>query len=280
MNTMKQPLTLNPPKLRGALAGIKYPALAEIKYDGEFNFLYYHERGHTDPTHTINKNGNCRYDFPAVNKITDMLEDQGHFNGIFLCEVYWDKGKNGQLYDLLSHKQDDDVKICIFDIYSLDDTLIKDTDLNTRKEVLFELFGKEFQPEFDIVEEENEVNNYFHNACNDDWEGVVVKSLDNPLILGPCEWVKVKYKDRSDYEVSLVDTTKERIEILAPHPTSFSNSGGATGIHPMNVTVGVKCCNKYKKHIKVGDMVEIEHLGVLPSGSLRNPNIIPKKEWK
>jgi hypothetical protein len=47
----------------------------------------------------------------------------------------------------------------------------------------------------------------------------------------------------------------------------------------MVTIVGLKAPNRYKKHIKIGDKVTVEHQGVLASGSLRHPVLIPRKEW-
>ena len=35
--------------------------------------------------------------------------------------------------------------------------------------------------------------------------------------------------------------------------------------------VGCKLVNKYKPFVKIGDTVEIEHMGVLSGGGLRHP---------
>ena len=149
MYTEKRTLALDPPKLCGSGQSIRYPAIAEIKVDGEFCFLYFNTNG--DPTHTINKNGFCRFDFDQLNAIEDRLAESEYTDGIFLCELYWGDGKNGQLYELLSHKLDNDVKITIHDIYMLNNEIIKQLPLITRKELLFHLFDQEWQPNFGIV---------------------------------------------------------------------------------------------------------------------------------
>lgn len=269
MNTTKKSLALDPPSLRGSLAGMQYPAIAELKYDGEFDFIYYENDG---STHTINKYGTVRSDFPSLNTLHETLDKRGIKDAILLCEIYWDTGKSGALYDLLSHKKDDNVRIALFDIYSINNVILHSVDLITRKEILFDLFGK-WQTEFKVVTNKAEAEIQFLKATQDNWEGVVVKSLKGPLTLGPCSWVKLKYKDRSNYEVNLVDKTKERIEILAPCVNPSHKI-------PTFIEVGVKCPNKYKKYISVGDRIVIEHQGVLKSGSLRHPVLIADKSWK
>ena len=250
---------------------MRYPAIAELKYDGEFDFLYYDRTG-VKGTYTINKYGTTRYSFPALTAIHETLALRKVDNAIILCEVYWDDGKAGKLYELNSNKTNDNIRIAMFDILSYNDTVIGDLELITRKEVLFDLFGKRWQPQYVVVTDKIEANEVFQASTVSGWEGIVVKNLDSPLTLGPCSWVKMKFKDQSDYKVILVDQTKERIEIEAPAVTS--NSGGTTWI-----SVGVKAPNRYKKHIKVGDVVTIEHQGQMKSGSLRHPVLIKKKEW-
>jgi len=266
MNTAKQSLKLNPPSLRGSLAGMRYPAIAELKYDGEFDFLYYTKHG---PTYTINKNGTVKTDFPALAAIHQVLMDKDVEDAVLLCELFWNTGKAGELYKLNSNKKSNNVNLIIFDIHTYNSMNISSCPLITRKEVLLELFHQSWQAKYKVVENDTEAKIFFKDATKLNWEGIVVKSLDNCLSLGPCSWVKMKYKDRNDYPVTLVDLTKERIEVGVPFP-------GNTHA----VMVGVKAPNKYKKHISVGDTVTIEHQGVLPSGSLRHPVLIPKPAWK
>jgi len=64
--------------------------------------------------------------------------------------------------------------------------------------------------------------------------------------------VKMKKKDTNAYPVVLIDPVLDRIEVDV-----------------CGVRVGCKCSSK--GHLKLNDRVLIQHLGVLPSGSLRNP---------
>jgi len=259
--------TINFPQLRGSLAGLRYPVLAEIKYDGEFNYIVLKNKD----LYTINKYGTMRRDFPALNAIGELLDKLEVDSVVLVCEVYWNEGKLGALYELLSHKKDDDIKLCIFDIIELNGDNLKDYSLIDRKEILLDLkLGN--TPRCLVCEDKTEVTMAFDSTVSQGYEGIVVKALDGGFISGPCSWVKIKKKDRTDYPVVVIDSIKERIEVAVPTP--MDTLGKIGKIH-----VGVKAPNRYKKHIKLGDMVTIEHQGVLKSGSLRHPVLIPKKGW-
>jgi ATP-dependent DNA ligase len=248
------------PELRGSLSGIKFPAMAELKIDGEFNYICITK----EKAFLINKYGTVREDFPELNHIRKVLGD----NEVFLtCEVYWDNGKAGKLYDLLSHKKDDNIKLAILDVLDVNNRSLRNSPYIERREVLAELKLEGWAPHCWVVANKEQATQRFQEVVDNGWEGIVVKNLESTFITGPCSWVKMKMKDRTDYAVQLIDKTKERIEIATVGPNGEA------------VFVGVKAPNKYKKHIEVGDMVTIEHQGVLASGSLRHPVLIPKKGW-
>lgn len=251
------------PELRGSLASMKYPAFSEIKLDGEFNYIYYADK----QIYTKNKYGKKREGFNELNMMKEHLERKEVKSALMLCELYWEDGKLGRLYDLLSHKTDNRVHIDVFDVMMKDNKNVSTLSLLDRKELLWEMLDT-WQVRGKVVQDGKEATESFNDAVSHGWEGVVIKSMDSPLTLGPCSWVKMKYKDQSNYEVGFIDPHKERIEVLVPDPKALDP-----------ITVGVKAPNRYKKHIKVGDMVTIEHQGVLASGSLRHPVLIKKPEW-
>ena len=255
--------TIGFPQLRGSLSGVHYPAFAEVKYDGEFNYIVFEST-----TYTINKYGTMRANFPRLRIIEQRLKESKISSVVLVCELYWEDGKLGALYDLLSHKKDDAVNLKIFDIIELNGTNMRDKSLLDRREMISHIGLNRWVPQCWVVEDQAEAKEKFQAVTKDGYEGVVIKSFEGKFVNGPCSWVKMKYKDQSDYEVVIVDPHKERVEFKAP-----TGNGG-------DIYVGVKAPNKYKKHIKVGDMITIEHQGVLASGSLRHPVLIAKKEWK
>lgn len=257
--------TIHYPQLRGSIAGVRFPAMAELKYDGELNYI----RITKDDSYTINKYGTMRMDFPALNEIENNILFFEDINSATLVgEVYWNDGKLGALYDLLSHKKDDAINLCLFDIIELNGASQKLRPLVSRIETMYELGLAKWMPQRWVVEDAGDAQTIFHLASSAGWEGIVVKGLETTYITGPCTWAKIKFKDQSDYTVVYVDPTQERIEVAVPSPNG----------NP--VVVGVKAPNKYKKHINMHDDVTIEHQGVLKSGSLRHPVLIPRKEWK
>lgn len=257
------------PELRGSAKHLKYPCLAELKVDGEFNFLVYTEK----LTFLVNKYGTVKQDFPALNDIKDTLDLTCDGSAMLTCEVYWDEGKLGQLYEFLSHKKDDNLKIKVFDLIAWNRDIRREP-LIDRLEMLHELGLGESTPQSMIVQDEEELYGFFEDIVNQGYEGVVAKPLDDMFPTGPCPWTKLKYKDRNDWPVVLIDPVKERIEVQV-----ISSTMSTTSLS-VGVNVGVKAPNRYKKHIQIGEKVTIEHQGVLPSGSLRHPVLIPKKEWK
>ena len=82
--------------------------------------------------------------------------------------------------------------------------------------------------------------------------------------------MKVKKKDTLDLEVVHIDPTLERIEVYFRDTANQMKA----------VHVGVKCLNKDKHNLKIGDIVEISHMGVLSKGSLRHPVFLRKREDK
>jgi hypothetical protein len=78
----------------------------------------------------------------------------------------------------------------------------------------------------------------------------------------------MKAKRTADLEVVSISDTQERIEVAVP----------VTPEKDLFVKCGVKVCDKKKKTLALGDIVEIEYQVQLPSGSLRHPVFIRKRE--
>lgn len=271
MKTSKISIKPPCPELRGSLAGMKYPAFVEVKKDGEFAFVHV-EKGNS---FTVNKEGRVRQEFNYLDAIEARIIGTGHTSATFLAELTVQDGKAGQLYDLLSQKENNELKLFVFDVLELDHKDLRDLELIDRREIMHHLLPN-IHSHVHMVSNEAEAMIMFKKATDNGYEGVVVKSLTGKLILDVCGWVKIKYKDRTDYQVKAVDNVQERIEIFAPVPQGHANYPG--------VTVGVKCANKYKSFVTAamisGVPVTIEHQGVLATGSLRHPVLIADPNWK
>ena len=261
------------PELRRKLGSMKYPAFGEIKYDGEFTFIFYEG----NKICTVNKYNKLRTQFPQLNDIRDDIFDCGRAqSATMLAELYYGEGKRNALYDLNSNKESDTLNLKIFDLLELYGNDMTQEQLVDRKEALQDIFptNTQFLAKTKVIKDKIGAEEYFKWTTDNGYEGAVIKSLDSHLVSGPCSWVKMKFKDQSDYEVHLIDPSKERIEVLVPI-VSAHPSGTAQKF----VRVGVKAAQRYKRHIKVNDKVTVEHQGVLDSGSLRHPVLIPKGEW-
>ena len=260
---------INYPQLRGTTASITYPAIAELKIDGELNYIRIE-----DKPYTINKYGTMRRDWPAINDIDKELTSNGVSSAVLVSELYWDEGKLGALYDLLSKKKDNAVKLSVFDVIEINGEDMREKPLVERKEMLHAIGVGAWTPKCWVIEDKDDLEARFQEAMQMGYEGIVAKGLDSKFQHGPCSWTKLKYKDQNDCAVVLIDPVKERIEIIYISPDPAIQNSVRT------VHVGVKAPNSYKKHIKLGDLVTIEHQGVLASGSLRHPTLVAKKEWK
>lgn len=261
--TIDKTITILQPKLRGSIDGIKFPAFAEIKYDGEYNqFVFNRQRlNMTNAPVTslfINKWGKVRTNFaysmfewiPPVDEIT------------LIGELICDKGMNGDLYEFLSNKENDKrLTFKPFDIVSLNWMNVTKLPLIDRKEKMIELGIPQVRSRF--VEDIHQVRDFVRECKALGAEGIVVKDLNGPLLHGPMNWVKIKDKDRSTFQLVFIDPVLERGEIEVNTPQKC-------------VRVGIKLPNKYKRTLKVGDDIEVGYLGILPSGKLRNPTFIRK----
>ena len=272
------------PELRGSIKGLRWPCFAEIKYDGEATLIAYKKHSLSQITAdappeilTTNKYGTRRTEWSKLDKIAEILDEHDIDEAVLLAELYYGFGLKGALYQLLKSKEDDGLNLTIFDIghirgpgKQMDGAL---TPLIDRKELLGEIFENNvFLPTLRMVNNEREAIDYFNQVKANGYEGIVLKSLDGFLVQGPCNWVKLKDKDRTIYPVLSIDPVKERIEIAVPNP----NPPVAGKQWAQQIAVGVKVVNRFKKNLGVGDQVEIEHQGVLASGSLRHPVYIRK----
>jgi ATP-dependent DNA ligase len=266
------------PELRGSLGSMTYPCFAEIKYDGEATIISYDETW-PDKIITTNKYGTMRSEWSKLDIITGILEEKGVTKAMFLGELFYGNGEAGALYELLSRKDDNDLNLKIYDIINLNNKvdMSGNASLIDRKEILTELFfGTPFLVESKVINSKEEALEYFEEITTLQWEGIVLKGFDGRLVIGPCGWVKLKKKDQNNYEVTFIDQIRERIEVKVPLPVPANT----LALIQKYISVGCKCANKHKKNLKVGDIVVIEHQGVLDSGSLRHPVYIGKVQEK
>ena len=249
MNTVRTSSKSQYPELRGREATLRYPAWAEPKLDGEFNWLI----KDSDGCYTVNKRGLRRSECPA----TQCFEANPNVYSVQLIgELYWPPGHNGALYDLLRHQKDDGLVFKPFDIVELNGVSLTKHMLKDRIDIMFNRLN--IVPEGKIVKSHEHMQQFFNKQLSLGYEGIVVKNLDSNLVFGPCSWVKLKKKDQNDYPIVYIDPTLERIEVLVKTDTTSKN-------------VGVKVPNKAKFKLQKGDIARIEHQGILSTGGLRHP---------
>ena len=238
------------PECRGS--DVRYPCYAEVKIDGELNWYFQGK--------LINKSGKTREDCPITSELLLNLKND---NTLLIGELYYGTGKLGKLYDLLSNQQSHDLMYGVWDVKMVGT-------YEERREWMIENITEsehvKIVPTW-YIEEKEELDSLKQEVWGEGYEGLVVKHPNSPFLLGPCKWMKIKKKDRTDYQIALVDQHQERVEVVVPIPS--------VGAHR---NVGVKVCNKYKPRLGVGAYITVEHQGVLSAGGLRHPVYIPKEK--
>ena len=236
------------PDIRGNLETTRFPVYVETKIDGETQWFA--------PTCLTNSSGKMRYDMPICREISTNIKWHGER---LLGELHWGEGKAGDFYKI-KPASGDDLNFTVFDV----DLPLPYLD---RHKWLIEHIGATQHVSVVLAimalnkEQVHEIYNQYADEMG--FEGAVIKSFDSRLIMGPCPWVKIKKKETLDLEVVQISTTQERIEVLY-----------------MDKRVGVKCLDKDKKDLKVGNIVEIEHQGILSGGGLRHPIFVRKRDDK
>ncbi len=259
MDVTIMPTKARYPVLRGSLANIKYPAWAEIKVDGEYNKLI---KNVGEDSFLLNKYGKKRTNFKVTKHVDKMME--GHHSYVILGELIYGRGQLGDLYKLIQNKHGDGecLDFYPFDIAMLDGVDLKNKSWITRAEIIDSKCNccrHRFNNNGKLVNSIVEVEEYFNEARANGYEGIVVKHLHEPLLYGPCSWVKMKGKDTNEYVVSQIDPVRERVEIGVVSPSVSLR------------TVGVKVSSKDKATLQVGCRIKVEHQGILAHGGLRHP---------
>ena len=244
------------PELRGSADKIVYPAWAEIKFDGEFNWYI---NDHLTPPFFVNKSGTLRR-WEICQIVADLIKEPVQLIG----EMCWGVGRKGDLYEFLKHQKDDLLRFRPFDIVMYKHQGLTREPFIARKELLTKLFPR-MEVCGKIVHDKKEMEDYFDEVVGKGFEGIVVKGLNSPLLFGPCSWVKIKKLDDSNFIIHSIDPVRERIEVEVPV------AGKGTPTKPVIRTVGVKVCNKDKAGLNVRDVVNIEYQGILANGGLRHP---------
>jgi hypothetical protein len=236
--------SMDEPKLRGKRNLIRYPAFIEPKIDGELN-VYFGKHNSL-----MNKYSKARTDCPITKHLKRMDVD-------VIGELYFPPGKNGDLYNLLKNKTSHQLQYVIFDILRVGKKDLRKETCRTRREILLDAVRPSDQVSIipaSIAREKADVQKFLDLFKEHGFEGGVLKSMDSRYMVGNSSWVKIKFTETKDCKIVFIDPDLERMEV---------------DVGPRRV--GVKLVKKYKPLVEVGNVVEIEHHGVLKGGSLRHP---------
>jgi len=247
-------LSLPEPELAGKIP--RYPAFVDAKLDGEYA-VYYLE---TNAIYGKAKGNKKRLDFPACQLAKRYCEEL--HTEYLLGELIFGEGKAGDLYTLLSNKNNDNLKFAIFDYVQKDPHLI----LMERKSNIAEIIPCDFSlASFRVPTEyvtcREELINAYDNFIEQGFEGVVVKNVNGTTMTGRLDWVKMKAKETADLLVVNADPVKERVGV---------------GIQNKELCgIKVPGTTRQEREDMIGKIVEVEYLQKLYKNKvltgLRNP---------
>ena len=238
-NTMKR---IRVPNFSSDPKMMRFPAYAEIKYDGEYNEY------HSDENILMNKYGKTRTDCPITDELKSITGDC-----VLRGELIYGTGQHGGVYALLSNKQSHDLKYVVFDVLEYEGESLVTLPYIKRRDIIDGM--KEMSDHVTVssgvyCDNQEELDKAYQAAIDLGFEGIVVKNVNSAFT----PWYKIKAKETLDLAVTTIDPVKERVSV------------GYKGRD-----IGVKVGRQYKAMLIVGDIIEVEHQGVLARGGLRHP---------
>ena len=262
------------PEIQGSWAYIKYPCVAEVKLDGEFDYLV----GDGKTAYLINTYGRVREDLP-------ITQECAGFNGVLAGELYYNHGKSF-FEEMLSHKFAPELKFYAFDILRYGDRDLTGEQLDFRRMTLNPLIvGEHLRlAEQVLCKDKPAVEAFYQKVIGAGYEGIVVKNLQSRFVNGTCQsWMKLKHTETLDVYAIGYKKGKAAIAIgYLPSSIGRGNRGvplGAVGNagKEFNATLdmvkaqAVIAEDSEYCYVEPRYCLEVTHLGVLKSGMLRNP---------
>ncbi len=188
---------------------IPFPCLAEVKMDGEFQYVI---KKHGD-IFLANKpeHGRIRTDMP-VTKL-DIPDDS-----VFLGELVYGAGTN--FYDFLSHKLDPDLNLAIFGCLKYDgEEIWKTQDYLAARKLLESLtfYNKKVSlvPKA-ICRNQQELDAFFNRVVSMGFEGIVIKDPLSKYIDGQTgRWAKRKFMADNDFVIMGYQSGSRRAKTLS-----------------------------------------------------------------
>lgn len=173
-------------KIRGKMAGITYPCMVEVKYDGV--------------SVTVEKVGNLISIHTSKSTRVLIPDSYGELyeDGIYLAEwVHNDGVTRPGRWDTLKLVTDGNqyyTMLKFFDVLVCKGVDMSRKDLLTRKEVLAHSVSSGVLTKSKICMDEPEVQNSFERAISKNAEGIIVKNLNESFLTQ--KWVKLKPPER------------------------------------------------------------------------------------
>ena len=254
---------------------ISYPCVAEIKLDGEFQYLIKKD----GKTYLADKQvyGRIRTDMPVTN--VDIPD-----NSVFLAELVWNAGKS--FYEFARHKLDADCNLGIFscvrykgeDLWGkvpyteVRDLLEKQTFYNNKVVLI---------PAIQVADSQ-ELKDLFDRLVANGYEGLVAKQPNSKYVNGKTLlWTKRKFEDEADLVIVGYQTGTKRaknLSVLLGHLVNgqvkqLTHCGGGFNLAEkatlLKVLQGCKVVGKQKDDILVEPQIVVK---IIHNGIIRNPD--------
>ena len=188
---------------------IIYPSVAEVKYDGEFQYLINNGTG----IYLANKKKHGR--IRTGMKVTNVKIPE---DSIFIAELISGEGKD--FYDFLRHKLTDDLRLAIFGVLKLKgEELTKATYADQRKILEQQKFYNNdvFLSQRFNVANKQQLDDIFNRVTKLGYEGIVIKDPLSTYINGDTgKWKKQKYEADNDLAIMGFKVVKD-ISLLLGH---------------------------------------------------------------
>jgi len=187
---------------------ISYPCVAEVKLDGEFQYII--KRNGIVYLANKREHGRIRTDMPVTN--IDIPD-----NSVFLGELVWGAGKD--FYDFARHKLDPDCNLGIYGCikYAGKQLWGKATYTETRQllESLKFYTDKVVLVPAVEIHDTQELEDFFKQVVASGYEGLVIKQLDSKYINGKSyHWAKKKFQTEADLVICGYQTGTKRAKNL------------------------------------------------------------------
>ncbi len=267
---------------------IPFPCVAEIKYDGEFQYLV-KQRGQI---FLANKKeyGRIRMDMPATSSI-DFPE-----NSIFLAELVWDKGHTFYgAQGFITHKLDPNNNLMVFGCLRYDGNEIWKTNdyIDTRKLLEQQAFynNKVMLSHKVVCRNQQELDSFFNWVVTQGYEGIVIHDPLHKFVNGESGRVaKRKYIADNDFVIVGFQSGTARaknLSVLVGHKVGgkiqrLTYVGGGFKLEQKEALLAVlkdtiteKVGDEY--HVEPKIVITVQHRGVIRNNdgsinSLRHPN--------